>query len=72
MKVDATRLPGVLLIEPKRHGDHRGFFAETYSQQAYAELGVKPRSCRITTRCLLPQAPSEGCIFRRHRARKRS
>ena len=41
MKVDATRLPGVLLIEPKRHGDHRGFFAETYSQQAYAELGVE-------------------------------
>jgi len=40
MKILETRLAGLLLIEPKRHGDHRGFFAETYSQRAYAALGV--------------------------------
>ena len=40
MKINETRLAGLLLIEPKRHGDHRGFFAETYSQRAYAGLGV--------------------------------
>lgn len=28
------------LIKPIRHGDHRGFFAETYSQREYSELGV--------------------------------
>ena len=27
-------------IQPERHGDHRGFFAETYSRRQYAELGV--------------------------------
>ena len=28
------------LIKPKRYGDHRGFFAETYSFLKYLELGV--------------------------------
>lgn len=28
------------MIEPDRFGDHRGFFAETYSQRVYAGLGV--------------------------------
>ena len=27
-------------IKPKRHGDHRGFFAETYSRRKYSELGI--------------------------------
>ncbi|NIJ41644.1 dTDP-4-dehydrorhamnose 3,5-epimerase [Parvibaculum indicum] len=40
MKIHETRLNGVLVIEPKRHSDHRGFFAETYSQRAYAALGI--------------------------------
>ena len=28
------------LITPNRHGDHRGFFAETYSRRKYFELGI--------------------------------
>ena len=27
-------------INPKRHGDHRGFFAETYSRRKYSKLGI--------------------------------
>ena len=27
-------------IKPQRHGDHRGFFAETYSRRKYFELGI--------------------------------
>lgn len=37
------RLPeisGVHLIKPRRHGDHRGFFAETYNKRAFAALGI--------------------------------
>ena len=30
----------ILLITPSRFGDKRGFFAETYSSQKYAEMGV--------------------------------
>lgn len=38
MKVSETRLPGVLLIEPKVFGDQRGFFVETFHKQRYEEL----------------------------------
>ena len=40
--MDATRtgIPGVLLIEPRVFGDHRGYFCETYSRRQFAEHGV--------------------------------
>jgi dTDP-4-dehydrorhamnose 3,5-epimerase len=40
MRILKTDLAGILMIEPDRFGDHRGFFAETYSQRVYAGLGV--------------------------------
>jgi dTDP-4-dehydrorhamnose 3,5-epimerase len=33
-------IESVLIITPTRHGEHRGFFGETYSLKRYAELGV--------------------------------
>jgi dTDP-4-dehydrorhamnose 3,5-epimerase len=38
---EITRLaiPDVLLITPKRHGDARGFFSETYSRKTLATFG---------------------------------
>jgi dTDP-4-dehydrorhamnose 3,5-epimerase len=42
MKVTETRLPGVVLIEPKVHGDERGFFIETFMLERYRDVaGVK-------------------------------
>lgn len=40
MKIQETDLAGVLVIQPVRFGDHRGFFAETYSQRVYAKFGI--------------------------------
>ncbi|MBM4268992.1 MAG: dTDP-4-dehydrorhamnose 3,5-epimerase [Deltaproteobacteria bacterium] len=40
MKVLPTGLEGVLVIEPTVHCDDRGFFAETYHAERYAESGV--------------------------------
>jgi len=40
MKVIETKLPGVLIIEPKVFGDARGFFLETFHRQRYAEAGI--------------------------------
>lgn len=40
LEITDTKLSGIKLLKPKRFGDHRGFFAETYSQRAYAGLGV--------------------------------
>jgi dTDP-4-dehydrorhamnose 3,5-epimerase len=36
MRVVETELPGVLIIEPKVHGDERGFFVETFQAERYA------------------------------------
>jgi dTDP-4-dehydrorhamnose 3,5-epimerase len=35
-----TKLDGVVLIEPVVHGDERGFMLESYSREAWGELGV--------------------------------
>lgn len=43
MNVDSTRLPGVLLVKPVVHGDARGFFAETFRDDAMAAAGITTR-----------------------------
>ena len=40
MKRIDTALPGVCILEPVVHGDHRGYFMETYSQKTLADLGI--------------------------------
>ena len=40
MQVIATRLPDVLLLEPKVFGDARGFFMESWNRQTFAGLGL--------------------------------
>lgn len=40
MRLIATDLPDVLLIEPKVFGDERGFFFESWNRRTLAELGL--------------------------------
>jgi dTDP-4-dehydrorhamnose 3,5-epimerase len=40
MRLLDTRLPGVSLIQLEPHGDERGFFVESYRENALAELGI--------------------------------
>ncbi len=40
MKIQALKLPGVLLVEPRVFGDTRGQFLETYRRERYAEAGI--------------------------------
>ena len=43
MKAVPTALPGVLVLEPKVHGDERGFFFESYNRRAFREAtGLDP------------------------------
>ncbi|MBC6479485.1 MAG: dTDP-4-dehydrorhamnose 3,5-epimerase [Hormoscilla sp. GM7CHS1pb] len=37
MKIEATEIKDVLLLEPKVFGDDRGFFYESYNQRVFAE-----------------------------------
>jgi dTDP-4-dehydrorhamnose 3,5-epimerase len=41
MKITETKIPDLLIIEPKVFGDERGFFLETYNLQRYQEAGIK-------------------------------
>ena len=40
MKIQETKLPGVLLIEPAVFGDDRGFFMETWHRERYTQAGL--------------------------------
>ena len=40
MKIIETQLPGVLIIEPKVFGDHRGFFLESFQVERYHQAGI--------------------------------
>lgn len=40
MKVIPTAIPEVVIIEPRVFGDERGFFMETWNQQAFAKVGL--------------------------------
>jgi len=40
MKVTPTALPDVIVFEPARHGDARGFFSECWNKARMAEHGV--------------------------------
>lgn len=40
MKIEPLAIPEVLLIEPRRFSDARGFFSEVWSRRALAEAGL--------------------------------
>lgn len=41
MKVQALNIAGLLLIQPRRFEDSRGWFAETWQQDRYLTAGIK-------------------------------
>jgi dTDP-4-dehydrorhamnose 3,5-epimerase len=41
MKVTPMSLPEVLLVEPERFGDARGYFLETWRQERYQAAGIR-------------------------------
>ncbi|WP_294230271.1 dTDP-4-dehydrorhamnose 3,5-epimerase, partial [uncultured Shimia sp.] len=40
MKIETTKLDGVLLLTPDRFGDSRGFFSESWNKRRMAENGL--------------------------------
>jgi len=73
MRIVETKLPGVLIIEPKVYEDLRGVFYESYNYRDYAALGITEvfvqdnhsRSVRGTVRGLHYQiAPGQAKLVR--------
>ena len=40
MQVEHLNIPDVRLLSPRKHGDQRGFFSETYNRKALAMIGI--------------------------------
>jgi dTDP-4-dehydrorhamnose 3,5-epimerase len=40
MDVLPTKISDVRIVKPRRFGDHRGFFSETFNAKAFAEVGI--------------------------------
>ena len=40
MEVTNLAIPEVRLLRPKKHGDYRGFFSETYNRRALSDAGI--------------------------------
>lgn len=40
MRLEATSLPGVVVVSSPVHGDSRGFFVETFHEEVFATLGL--------------------------------
>jgi len=43
---EPTPLPGLYVVTPKRHGDARGWFSETWSCAAWAQAGLRFDWCQ--------------------------
>ena len=41
MQIEDTKLSGVKILTPKRHGDARGFFSESWNQRLMTEHGLR-------------------------------
>lgn len=65
MQVRQTAVEGLLLVEPRVHGDNRGYFYESFHAERYAAAGLPAafvqdnvsRSCARTLRGLHLQQP---------------
>src|SRR6188508_1775514 len=44
-----TELSGVILVEPERHADDRGFFARTYCADEFRAAGLDPGISQCST-----------------------
>ena len=40
LAVERLAIPEVKIVRPKKHGDARGFFSETWNKRAFAEAGI--------------------------------
>ncbi len=40
MQINQTALEGILILTPRRFGDHRGFFSESWNRKVMADHGI--------------------------------
>ena len=46
MQVEALEIPDVKILAPRKFGDDRGFFSETYNKAAFLAAGISTEFCQ--------------------------
>lgn len=65
MKVTPLAIPDLLLVEPVRHGDARGFFSEVWSRRALADAGIAADFVQDNHAASAPRHVLRGLHFQR-------
>jgi hypothetical protein len=62
-RLSATPLaiPEVLMVQPSKFGDHRGYFLETFSHRDFGRLGIGNKACIFSSRRM--RKPSSFAFF---------
>ena len=40
MEIYSLSIPDIKIIKPKKFGDHRGYFSETFNEKSLLDLGI--------------------------------
>ncbi len=63
MEVVGTAIPEVKVITPKKFGDHRGFFSETYNRRDWVEAGIDLPFVQDNHSCSAAQGTLRGLHY---------
>ena len=63
MEVIATKIPDVRILKPRRFGDNRGMFSETYNAKAFAAAGIDVAFVQDNQSLSRPQGTVRGLHF---------
>jgi dTDP-4-dehydrorhamnose 3,5-epimerase len=65
MEFIATDIEGLILLQPKVHGDHRGFFLESYSKEAFEKAGISNTFIQDNHSCSATNGVLRGLHFQK-------
>jgi len=63
IEIIKTELDDVLLVMPKRHGDERGYFCETYNKRHFQAVGINVEFVQDNHSCSLNKGTVRGLHY---------
>jgi dTDP-4-dehydrorhamnose 3,5-epimerase len=63
MDIRTTKLEGVLIVQPRRFNDARGYFTEVFNQRAFRDVGIETVFVQDNQSCSLKRGTVRGLHF---------
>lgn len=63
MKIVETKIPDVVILEPRVFGDHRGYFMESYNKEVFDKLGLDYEFIQDNQSLSVPAGTLRGLHF---------